>query len=90
MLPQNTGRTKRVWLGRDEEKAVVKFMALVSQLKGEKEKNVVVKIKPETVQLSAKGKDIPTPSNFKDLLKNIDKIEFEQDGTIALAPGMFI
>lgn len=34
MLPQNTGRTKRVWLGRDEEKAVVKFMALVSQLKG--------------------------------------------------------
>jgi hypothetical protein len=44
MIPQKSGRTKRKWLGRDKEKAVVKFRAIVSQLKGEKEKFITVDI----------------------------------------------
>lgn len=86
MLPnQKTGRTKRKWLGRDKEKAVARFIAIVSQLKGEKEKSIVVDIKPETIEHRLRITGIPTPAKFRDIQKNKDKVVFVEDGATAHA-----
>ena len=48
MLPQKSGRTKRQWLGKDLQNAILRFRAIVAELKGEKEVMIQTTIKTAT------------------------------------------
>jgi len=56
MIPQETGRTKRKWLGKDLQNAVLKFRAIVAELKGIAEPTIKTTAPANTAKKGRKAK----------------------------------
>lgn len=72
MIPQQTGRTKRKWLGKDAGKAVATFTAIVAELKEQQEKFTLATIKDKDIAKLHKLKRKTKPVNsVQDLRHNL-------------------
>jgi integrase len=81
MIPQKMGRTKRLWLGRDKDNAIIKFRALVTQLRGTEEKYTQVDIDEENqIVMKVKVNGLPESFSLDDLVK-ADALHFTKTGT---------
>ena len=77
MLPQDRGRTKRKWLGKDTGKAVAKFWALIAQLEGEQD-NIVTVNKEQTKEKTELGLTEPRVMRVGLIDKKTGKVEVKK------------